>query len=201
MVTLDGDLIESSGAITGGFYKKREGADISGYENEKKRIESDMETLGKDVIALNKEMEILAAKEKKTRTIGIERDKAKIDESLKKVREKRKDAYERRLILEQEINKLNIQKARLEAKFDNLKDQIEQKLHIGKKNEEKAQYYAKSEAKKTIFLIGKYQFDTINKTVTDLKEEEKKEEAQKEAAKDAGAPDAEAPPPDSLDND
>ncbi len=126
MVTLDGDLIESSGAITGGFYKKREGADISGYGNEKKRIESDMETLGKDVIALNKEMEILAAKEKKTRTIGIERDKAKIDESLKRIRERRKDAYERRLILEQEINKLNIQKARLEAKFDNLKDQIEQ---------------------------------------------------------------------------
>jgi len=126
MVTLDGDLIESSGAITGGFYKKREGADISGYENEKKRIESESETLEKDIIALNKEMEILAAKEKKTRTISMERDKAKIDESLKRVREKRKDAYERRLILEQEINKLNIQKAKLEAKFDNLKGQIDQ---------------------------------------------------------------------------
>lgn len=82
-----------------------------------------------------------------------------------------------------------------------LKDQIEQKLHIGKKNEEKAQYYAKSEAKKTIFLIGKYQFDTINKTVKDLKEEEKKEDAPKEAAKDAGTPVSDAPPPDSLDKD
>ncbi len=126
MVTLDGDLIESSGAITGGFYKKREAADISGYENEKRRIESDIEGLETDIIALNKEMEILAAKEKKTRTIGIERDKAKIDESLKRIREKRKDAYEKRLILQQEIGKLNIQKARLEAKFDNLKVQIEQ---------------------------------------------------------------------------
>jgi len=82
-----------------------------------------------------------------------------------------------------------------------LKDQIEQKLHIGKKNEEKGQYYAKNEAKKTVFLIGKYQFDTINQTVKDLKEEEKKEAAQKDAAKDAGAAKAEAPPPDSLDND
>jgi len=44
-----------------------------------------------------------------------------------------------------------------------LKDQIEQRLHIGKKDEEKAQFYAKNEAKKPIFLIGKYQFDTINK--------------------------------------
>jgi len=82
-----------------------------------------------------------------------------------------------------------------------LKDQIEQKLHIGKKNEEKAQYYAKSEAKKTIFLIGKYQFDTINKTAKDLKEEEKKEAEQKEAATDTGAAEAEAPPPDALDQD
>jgi chromosome segregation protein len=126
MVTLDGDLMESSGAITGGFYRKREGADISGYEAEKKRIEQEMEGLEKDIISLNKEMEILAAKEKKTRTIGIERDRAKIDETLKKVREKRKDAYEKRLIIQQELGKLNIQKARLEAKFDNLKLQIEQ---------------------------------------------------------------------------
>jgi len=126
MVTLDGDLIESSGAITGGFYRKREGADISGYEAEKKRIEQEMEGLEADIIALNKEMELLAAKEKKTKTIGIERDRAKIDETLKKVREKRKDAYEKRLILQQELGKLNIQKARLEAKFDNLKLQIEQ---------------------------------------------------------------------------
>lgn len=82
-----------------------------------------------------------------------------------------------------------------------LKDQIEQKLHIGKKNEEKGQYYAKNEAKKTIFLIGKYQFDTINKTVKDLKEEEKKEAKQKDAAKDNATSEAEAPSPDSLDND
>ncbi len=82
-----------------------------------------------------------------------------------------------------------------------LKDQIEQKLHIGRKNEEKGQYYARNEAKKTIFLIGKYQFDTINKTVTDLKEDEKKEAAQKDAATATVTPDAEATPPDSLDND
>jgi chromosome segregation protein len=126
MVTLDGDLIESSGAITGGFYKKRESADLGGYESERKRIESEMQSLEADIIALNKEMEILAAKETKTKTINMERDKAKIDESLKRVREKRKEAYEKRLILQTEIGKLNIQKARLEAKFDNLKVQLDQ---------------------------------------------------------------------------
>jgi hypothetical protein len=57
-----------------------------------------------------------------------------------------------------------------------LKDQEEKRLLIGKMDEEKSQYYAKNQAKKTIFLIGKFQFDTVNKTVEDLKEEEKKEE-------------------------
>jgi len=126
MVTLDGDLIESSGAITGGFYKRRESPDISGYENEKKRLEGEIGELEADIIALNKEMEVLAAKEKKVKTIGLERDRAKIDETLTKIREKRKEAYEKRLILQQEIGKLNIQKARLEAKFENLKVQVDQ---------------------------------------------------------------------------
>jgi len=56
-----------------------------------------------------------------------------------------------------------------------LKDQEEKRLLIGKMDEEKSQYYAKNQAKKTIFLIGKFQFDTVNKTVEDLTEEEKKE--------------------------
>ncbi len=127
MVTLDGDLIEASGAMTGGFYKRRDsGADISGYENEKKRIESQMGELEKDIGGLAKEMELLASKEKKTKTIAVERDRAKIDETLTRIREKRRVVYEDRLILQQEIGKLDIQKARLEARFDNLKVQIEQ---------------------------------------------------------------------------
>lgn len=74
-----------------------------------------------------------------------------------------------------------------------LKDQIEQRLTIGKKNEEKAQFYAKNEAKKPIFLIGKYQFDTLNKTLKDLKEEEKKEGEAQEAAQDTSTPEKPAP--------
>ena len=56
-----------------------------------------------------------------------------------------------------------------------LKDQVEKRLLIGKKNEENSQYYAKNQAKKTIYLIGKYHFDTANKSLKDLKAEEKNE--------------------------
>jgi len=68
-------------------------------------------------------MEILAEKEKRTKTTSFERDRMKLDEKLRKLRDKRKEAYEERLILQQEIGKLNIEKAKLEAKFDNLKVQ------------------------------------------------------------------------------
>lgn len=54
-----------------------------------------------------------------------------------------------------------------------LKDQVEKRLLIGKKDEENSQYYAKNQAKKTIYLIGKYHFDTANKSLNDLKAEEK----------------------------
>ncbi len=54
-----------------------------------------------------------------------------------------------------------------------LKDQVEKRLLIGKKNEDKSQYYAKNQANKTIYLIGKYHFDTINKGLKDLKAEGK----------------------------
>ncbi|MEM5812513.1 MAG: AAA family ATPase, partial [Candidatus Aenigmatarchaeota archaeon] len=61
---------------------------------------------------------------KKTKSFAMERESARIDESMRKIRERRKESYERRLVLEQEINRLNIQQARLEAKFENLKSQL-----------------------------------------------------------------------------
>lgn len=69
-----------------------------------------------------------------------------------------------------------------------LKDQEEKRLLIGKMDEEKSQYYAKNQAKKTIFLIGKFQFDTVNKTVEDLTEEEKKQEPAQADGKSEVAP-------------
>ena len=62
-----------------------------------------------------------------------------------------------------------------------LKDQVEKRLLIGKLDEEKSQYYAKNQADKTIFLIGKYQFETSNKSFTDLRADQDSQQAEKEA--------------------
>ncbi|MFH1978266.1 MAG: chromosome segregation SMC family protein [Candidatus Aenigmatarchaeota archaeon] len=127
MVTLDGDLMEASGAITGGFLRKKNSgpdADLTKYMSDRKSLASNIGQLEAEVLQLNRQLNIYASKEKKTDTASIERSRVKFDENVKKVREARKDAYERRLVLQQEIGKLNIKRARLEADFDNYKVQI-----------------------------------------------------------------------------
>lgn len=69
-----------------------------------------------------------------------------------------------------------------------LEDKVEKRLLIGKKHEERSQYYVKNQAKKTIFLVGKYQIDNLNKTLEDLKEEEKKEDEDKKAEGEKAEP-------------
>jgi len=128
MVTIDGDLVETSGAITGGFYKKRgQGSDMSKYLDDKKNIDKESETLEIQLREMNQKLEEFAGKEEKTATTSFERERVKLDEDLRKIRDERKESYERRLILQQEIGKLNIQKARIEAKFDNIKVQMKSK--------------------------------------------------------------------------
>jgi chromosome segregation protein len=129
MVTLDGDLFEASGAITGGYLKRKARGyetEVNEYLSEKKRLAKENESLGAGLVAANKELEILATKEKKTKTIRLERDRVKFDQRLRRIREKRKESYEKRLILQQEIGVLNIKKAKLEASFENLKIQLDE---------------------------------------------------------------------------
>ena len=75
-----------------------------------------------------------------------------------------------------------------------LKDQEEKRLLIGKMDEEKSQYYAKNQAMKTIFLIGKFHFDTVNKSAEDLKEKDKKEEPSNTEGKSEVSPPPEGDP-------
>lgn len=126
MVTLDGDLMEASGAITGGFYRKasQSAPDTKRYEQERRELEKENEKLRVVLRDLNEELEILAEKEKKTsKTTNLERERVKIDETLRRLREERKELYERKLILQQELGRLNINRAKTEARFDSLRDQ------------------------------------------------------------------------------
>jgi chromosome segregation protein len=141
MVTLDGDLMEASGAITGGYYRKsKAGPEAARYQEEKRKLSKEIETLESGLRGMNMDLEILAEKEKRTKTTDLERERVKLDESLREIREKRKGTYERLLIIQQEVGRSNINKARLEARFDNLKLQWEQRSERDEKAEKKNGY-------------------------------------------------------------
>ena len=124
MVTLDGDLVESSGAMTGGFYIRRSSDPrIRGYNEEKKKISSEIKILIIEIEELEAQLKELLGKEKKSSSANLEGKRARLKEQLEKLRLERKSIYENRIVLQQEINKLNINKVRLEAKFDSVKEQ------------------------------------------------------------------------------
>jgi len=126
MVTLDGDLIEATGAITGGFYRKRSAmADVGKYLEEKKEMEKENAHLEEILVDMNKEMEALADKERKTKSTTLEKDRINITEKLEKLRNQRREAYEKKLSLQQETGHLSVQKAKTEAQFENYKTQLE----------------------------------------------------------------------------
>ncbi|RLJ09853.1 MAG: hypothetical protein DRP15_02155 [Candidatus Aenigmatarchaeota archaeon] len=126
LVTLDGDLFEHSGAVTGGYYKQSRGiVNINKYIDEKKRLNREIEALEDEISKLNKEIEKLVDLEKKTETVKIERDRVKIDEELTKLRNERINVYNKKITINQEIGKLNIQKAKIEARLDDLQVRLE----------------------------------------------------------------------------
>jgi chromosome segregation protein len=128
MVTLDGDLVESSGAVTGGFYSKRpreERAEVGQYLKEKARIEDENIALEKRLREIGPELEKFADNEKGSFKVTFEKDRIKLNEKARAAKEKRTAAYERKLALGGDMGRLNIQKAKLEARFDNAKTQLE----------------------------------------------------------------------------
>ncbi|RLI97993.1 MAG: hypothetical protein DRO99_01840, partial [Candidatus Aenigmatarchaeota archaeon] len=127
MVTLDGDLVEASGAVTGGFYKKRSShkADIGRYMKDIAKLENENVRIEEELLRMNRDMERLAEKEKKTKSTTLEKDRVNIAEKLEKLRSSRREAYEKKLSVQQDVGRLSIQKAKIEAQFENFKTQLE----------------------------------------------------------------------------
>ncbi len=136
VVTLEGDLFESGGAITGGYMAvkdeiKRVAAikeEIRNAEKKIKLLEKENEILEEELSDLKALLDDLKKKQKEiSKDVTSLMDKKNVlEKKLRELKEKRKEDYERMLILENEINKLKIRKARLEAEFDNLVKDYEQ---------------------------------------------------------------------------
>ncbi len=120
IVTLDGDLIETSGAMIGGFYRH---VHRTSHANEMRKIEGENEKLLTEIDKMEKELEKLKSQEKEESAdvIKLQKSKQEEDIAVEGMRKRRKEIYEERLVLQNRISKNRIEKARSEANMDNLK--------------------------------------------------------------------------------
>jgi chromosome segregation protein len=124
LVTLDGDLKEKSGALLGGFYRK---ISRPAYSLEIKKLQTENEKIQDEIDEIEKELEKLKSLEKEesadVQKLQASRDKE--DKLLEDMRKRRKDAYEERMSLQNNISKDRIERARIEAGLDNTRIEYE----------------------------------------------------------------------------
>ena len=131
MVTLDGDLIEKSGAMTGGYLIRKPKlsreivkSELEEYLRIKKSLEEENENLRKEIEEMKKRLEEISQSKEFREIISIQNLKLDSQTELNRLREERKSLYEKRISLQSEINKAKIQKAKLEAELENLKIEV-----------------------------------------------------------------------------
>ncbi len=130
-VTLDGDLVERSGAVIGGYYTRKKAFikrdEIEKYSTHKTQLQREIEESENKIISLNKELEQLTAKEKveSKELIGMQKQREELEQKFESLRNKRKRLFEEKMTFQEQINKLRIKKARFEAELENLKLEFE----------------------------------------------------------------------------
>lgn len=134
MVTLDGDLIERSGAMVGGYYIKshpkfvemKTKDEIEEYMRKKRLLESDVEDLIKDVAKLESKLKEYSKFETTREFVDLGKLRIDSEARIDQLRERRRKNYERRLSFQQELNKLKIQRAKMDAELENARIEVEQ---------------------------------------------------------------------------
>ncbi len=134
MVTLDGDLIERSGAMIGGYFLrghpktvgKSLEKEIEMYRKQRKQLEKDVKILKAELADMEKELKKYPMSETTKQVIDLEKVRISSEHEMDELRTKRKQAYERKLKLQDELNKLNVQKAKLEAEMESARIELGQ---------------------------------------------------------------------------
>ncbi len=134
MVTLDGDLVERSGAMIGGHYIRSHSKiveastkdEVGRYMDMRKRLNEENEVLKDEVEELESRLKKTGASEETREFIGLEKIKIASEQDVDKLRDKRKKLYQRTLDLQMEINRVDVDKARLETDYQNAKIELDQ---------------------------------------------------------------------------
>lgn len=118
VVTLDGDLVEASGAMIGGFYKKGKqsiGNSAAKFEEENEKLEAEIESLEEDLVKLRAQEQQESAE-----VVKLTEARTQEEKDLEAARKRHKELYEERMNLQNVIGRAKIERAKLEANTDNL---------------------------------------------------------------------------------
>jgi chromosome segregation protein len=131
MVTLDGDLVERSGAMVGGYYARiprlaTAKDEIEEYQKLKTKLEEEIKTFSKEIEEFENKLKQYEKSGEIKEFVDLEKLKVDSEQELDVLRQKRKIGYEKRLTLQTEINKLKIMKAKFEAELENVRIEIQQ---------------------------------------------------------------------------
>ena len=121
VVTLDGDLIEKSGAMIGGYYRKiKKSGDLQKLKNEN-------QGLRKEIAELEEKLKELKSKEEEeTEDVKkLSEEKSSLEKEIEEHRNKKNLLYEERLVLQNSISRVKIEKARFEANIENINLELE----------------------------------------------------------------------------
>ncbi len=134
MVTLDGDLVERSGAMIGGHYIRSHpkfvetttSQDIEKYVERRKELENEIRILKNELTDLEKRLKEYGISEGAKELLDMEKLRIASEREVDELREKRKNYQQNKVNLEIEINRLNIEKARLETELQVAKVEVQQ---------------------------------------------------------------------------
>jgi chromosome segregation protein len=134
MVTLEGDLIEYSGAMIGGHFirshmksvEKSSSSEIDRYSKERRKLQDEIETLKSELTDLEKELKKYAKSESVKESIDLHKLRVSSEREMDKLRAKRKRAYERKVKIQTDLNKLHVEKASIEAELKSASIEVSQ---------------------------------------------------------------------------
>lgn len=125
MVTLDGDLIERSGAITGGYFVKKvvteasKTKEIEKYREQIRKLEEENKLLEEEIKSLESEL-------KKIKPVEIQLIPEIDEKELENLRKERRKLFDEKLNLQNKISNNKIKIAKLEAEKERYLSELEE---------------------------------------------------------------------------
>ena len=134
MVTLDGDLAEASGAMTGGYYirthpkavSQAASDDIERHRQRRRQLEEEVKLMQDDLSEIEKELKKYAASEPTKESVNLEQLRVSSEKELDELRNRRRQAYERKVKVQTELNAISIARAKAEADMANARVELSQ---------------------------------------------------------------------------